>query len=236
MTTLTGLRLPAAGGEWPDKLGGRVLPKERGNWSANYWELLKSASSAPMWPDLDDPPPPERTDEIFGFMPHWMAGASLQRAHGFWQHDPPAQVVAHMRGGGFLQRYWWRGVSGRADLGRSGDIHSSVAALLPTLHGAVPVLAPGPARAAAYPAGTPRDVQFGWWHWEVEDLFDSASVDGEQGATRPPLSPSPKLLALAPGVWWNTTTLDEYHRASRQVCAIAAAATVRHAVRRASCS
>ena len=153
MTTLTGLRLPAAGGEWPDKLGGRVLPKERGNWSANYWELLKSASSAPMWPDLDDPPPPERTDEIFGFMPHWMAGASLQRAHGFWQHDPPAQVVAHMRGGGFLQRYWWRGVSGRADLGRSGDIHSSVAALLPTLHGAVPVLAPGPARAAAVGAG-----------------------------------------------------------------------------------
>ena len=67
-------------------------------------------------------------------------------------------------------------------------------------------------------------AQFGWYHWEVDDAF--ASPDDPEPKQLVPANPA-RLLAMAPGVGWNTTTKEEFRAMAVQVggCASAGAYT-----------
>ena len=60
----------------------------------------------------------------------------------------------------------------------------------------------------------PPPLQLSWYHWEVDDAF--ASPEDPNPKQLPPPE-APRLLAMAPGVGWNTTTEEEFRGMALQV-------------------
>ena len=113
------LYLPTLG-SWPATINWTLYPPERGQYSAAYLEvrgpqvvhnrhagcadaparlraqLLRGASSEPLWPDLDAVPAEQQlaaSPEGFAFFPWWVSTSWGNRGMpGFWALDPPAQV------------------------------------------------------------------------------------------------------------------------------------------------
>ena len=183
-------------------------------------QLLRGASSEPLWPDLDDGPPdrqPVPHPEGFAYLPWWFTAAYGNRGMlGFWGLDPPATVSHAAMRGRHVHALWasvgltWLAHAGAGTFGCHPDAEvglgsgeccdSCVAArkVLLACHGRCP----------------PPPLQLSWYHWEVDDAF--ASPEDPNPKQLPPPE-APRLLAMAPGVGWNTTTEEEFRGMALQV-------------------
>lgn len=88
---------------WPEELGGRWLPPNRGPYSLAFLEQLQQDNpEAPLWPDAEDASNAAAADRVptekFAFMPEWLGiGYWTRGRQGYW--DPritgniPQQVL-----------------------------------------------------------------------------------------------------------------------------------------------
>ena len=88
---------------WPEELGGRWYPQQRGPYSTDFLhQLLNDAPDLPLWLDHENASNAAAADrvhpETFAFMPDWLGlGYWLRGRKGYWDPNMTGNIAQQVR-------------------------------------------------------------------------------------------------------------------------------------------